>query len=117
MLFSHWQAFHIQHGLCLTIPCIANERIDQRCELQCLMMTESLYCHLVRFHPCFTEDKIGKDDKRTQKPLVMSQLIKPELRDWLKQVMLKPGTGLWMISQTAFSTAFHQRCLPHGRVS
>ena len=114
-LFAHWQAFHMQCSLCLIIPCITNENIDEKCEKHCFMTVEALYCHLLKMHKTYLDHKIGEVGK-TQKPKVMEEIIIPNLKAWLDQVMTEPGCGLWMLIQTKFRVAFRRCWRPQGHV-
>ena len=82
-LFAHWQAFHMQHGLCLTIPCITNEQVNLDCEKICFYSVEVLYQHLIRTHLEYVKEEIGVIGKKKQKPMVMENMIMPQLQNWL----------------------------------
>ena len=105
ILFHHWLHFHMQQGICLTLPCIVNENIPE-CDNCSFPTMESLYHHLTQNHMPWVTSRISKHGLWTLKPCMMDELIQQEMEGWLKQILPEPRCGLWMMAQADYRTIF-----------
>ena len=88
ILLMHWLTFHMQRGLCINLPSLAEEDLQESCKMACFDSAGQLYHHFHRIHFKYLKKVLKKSVKRElTKPLINRNIIEPTQRKWFDKIL------------------------------
>ena len=117
-MFQHWWAFHMQTGLCITLPCTADEKEKEaKCAQFHCSSGEHLYRHLWGNHQQWMKKdlKLGKKVK-LQKRRIMEKYVDPCLKKWNEIITPKSKKSTFPMKQIEFGEVLRKHWTPTGQV-